>query len=426
MYIEYKREMNHSYLVLGTGEIPQIQSYEVKMMVNNTPKGLLACSVRYMNGEPLFYYEVTSKQNVKALFERKKFTGKDLKKIFHALADAMDEMEGYLLDIDTLLLYPEYIYMDIEEQEVHFCCFPVAKETEGSFLVLTEYILPRIDHEDQEAVLLGYGIYRESLESSITSKQIRKELNRMPVQKRKRELPEQEKQEEIPIDPAEEERMAAMDSFFEDEEEEKRSYLSLTGIIFTLSGVSACIYLLLHYEFLEPVWFLAGLFLLLAVGLGVGAFFLYKKRKAPGENEKLAEIKMPGITHIPVFSGFLKEEESECGPTVLLTEAENRKKPPSLTWKEHGNSRKYTLEKETVLIGKLKSVTDICLEDPSVSRIHIRIQKDGEEYYMTDLNSRNGTYLNGDLAEPEHRYSLRDGDKIKTGNTEFCFSGRIL
>ena len=29
---------------------------------------------------------------------------------------------------------------------------------------MTEYILPKLDHEDNQAVMLGYGIYRKALE----------------------------------------------------------------------------------------------------------------------------------------------------------------------------------------------------------------------------------------------------------------------
>ena len=67
---------------------------------------------------------------------------------------------------EQLLLRPEYIYLDIESQKVYFCCLPgFHREIQEQFKELTEYILPKLDHEDEQAVVLGYGIYKKALEA---------------------------------------------------------------------------------------------------------------------------------------------------------------------------------------------------------------------------------------------------------------------
>jgi len=61
---------------------------------------------------------------------------------------------------------------------------------------------------------------------------------------------------------------------------------------------------------------------------------------------------------------------------------------------------------------------DIDLGDPSVSAHHFQIEAIGEEFFVRDLGSRNGTYLNGTKV----RYAeLRPGDQLRAGRTVLVF-----
>jgi len=51
------------------------------------------------------------------------------------------------------------------------------------------------------------------------------------------------------------------------------------------------------------------------------------------------------------------------------------------------------LNKDLVYMGRTREA-DLCLKDPGVSRQHCQIKKKKNLYFLTDLNSRNGTYLN--------------------------------
>jgi pSer/pThr/pTyr-binding forkhead associated (FHA) protein len=51
-----------------------------------------------------------------------------------------------------------------------------------------------------------------------------------------------------------------------------------------------------------------------------------------------------------------------------------------------------------------------------VSRVHAKISvEEGRYYYIEDLKSRNGTYLNGSLLKPATRRMLKIKDKIDLG-----------
>jgi len=77
----------------------------------------------------------------------------------------------------------------------------------------------------------------------------------------------------------------------------------------------------------------------------------------------------------------------------------------------------YSLERGRLLIGRSRDC-DIRLTDPNVSRRHAEVRKDGASYVVVDLDSTNGTELNGRRAK---RARLDDGDVIVLGSTELVF-----
>jgi putative nucleotidyltransferase with HDIG domain len=71
-----------------------------------------------------------------------------------------------------------------------------------------------------------------------------------------------------------------------------------------------------------------------------------------------------------------------------------------------------------VTIGR-KSENGVPLLDPKASRTHARIRATGEGFLIEDLDSRNGTYINGNKIES---ILLKSGDKISIGLTDLHFS----
>ena len=72
---------------------------------------------------------------------------------------------------------------------------------------------------------------------------------------------------------------------------------------------------------------------------------------------------------------------------------------------------------DRLVLGRLKSC-DICLDDRNASRQHAAIEREGAGWLLVDLESTNGTLVNG---EPADRVRLRDGDVITIGVSEIVF-----
>ena len=62
---------------------------------------------------------------------------------------------------------------------------------------------------------------------------------------------------------------------------------------------------------------------------------------------------------------------------------------------------------------------DVRIDDRFASSIHCRLYSRGAAYYVEDLNSTNGTFLNGGRLQGEAE--LSDLDQVKIGDTEFRF-----
>ena len=75
--------------------------------------------------------------------------------------------------------------------------------------------------------------------------------------------------------------------------------------------------------------------------------------------------------------------------------------------------------KEPVYIGKMKGESDIFLNSPTVSRMHAMIIQNDQGCSVKDLNSRNGTFCNGERLRPQEQRTIQEGDIIAFAEIEY-------
>ncbi len=90
------------------------------------------------------------------------------------------------------------------------------------------------------------------------------------------------------------------------------------------------------------------------------------------------------------------------------------------------DSLPYKIKEHYSIHGKLTlgraNDNNIYIKDPFVSKRHMKVTEDEGEYYLEDLNSANGTFLNEERILDVVK--LESGDVIKVGNVEFLFVNR--
>ena len=460
MRAEYKRDMNHNYLILHGEEVPDTDSYQVRMLVGNGMPSLLKCRLQGIDGNFLIYYDITSKQSVASMYETKKMGLEDLRLIFGGFVQAMEEMAEYLMNPGQLLVQPEYMYLDVEKKKLYFCCMPgKAGDVREDFRILTEYILPKIDHEDGDAVILGYGVYRRALEDTFHLEYVKEEIYKGRDSREKR-IPESCKEKEIDKEKGqfrEQYENQSGDSPWEmetanpfenrDREDGKKSPVSLgKKILFSILGafiliITAGAAVLGFLPGLQAGVILSGC----AVFLGTGMLVYRFRKKHKGSIEKkrgrqeIREIQREPIwkTEQEKESGWqpqmsaeeemsvpqtLEEEPKakDFGETVVLS-AGVVQGPATLVSREPGELATIYLQEDMTVIGKMETAVDAVIDLPTVSRIHAKIRRRDQEYYLSDLNSRNGTAVNGRLLKEGEDYQLQNEDEVDFAQARYVF-----
>ena len=67
------------------------------------------------------------------------------------------------------------------------------------------------------------------------------------------------------------------------------------------------------------------------------------------------------------------------------------------------------------------SKNDVVIKDKFVSKNHLLIREKNQRYYLEDLGSANGTFLNGVKIDPNELIELQSNDKIGVGFIQFIF-----
>ncbi|MBN1102028.1 MAG: FHA domain-containing protein [Deltaproteobacteria bacterium] len=81
--------------------------------------------------------------------------------------------------------------------------------------------------------------------------------------------------------------------------------------------------------------------------------------------------------------------------------------------------RSFDLPGNALYLGRAPD-NDIQIKDRFVSRRHLRILKKGERYFLEDLGSKNGTFMDGELIKEGVAVELREGSPVVLGMSVIC------
>ena len=461
MKTEYKRDLNHIYLIIrGIGLDPD--SYQVRMLTGNSVPSILNCRIVNVDDEYLLYFDITSKQKLTTLFEDRQL---DYEELFHILSEVisvMEQMEEFLLKAEQLLLDPEYIYLDPENRKLYFCMIPGKKEGSGVRLrQMMEKLLPRIDHGNSGAVMLGYSVYRIVSSESFGVEEIKKVLYKETGEEdfypgadagtpKHTGTPKRTGtasaspgflfEDGKPIAGAE--RLSPSNEEDPGEHPEKKltggiSFRELLVPVISLAAAAGVLLLACGSVYGWIPGISAEQILgagIVCLGAGLLGFRVFgekagstgkRSRKKAGDSGNAKKYPDEDAmrqerTEVSLFRGYETEDEA-FGETVAVFPEHTQ---PSVRLKcvdDGSEAPDIVPEKEITLIGKMKAACDAVLSEQSVSRIHARIRKEGNDCYLMDMNSRNGTTVNGRTLEAGEEHLLKNGDKVGFARTRYLF-----
>lgn len=441
MEVTYRRNLHKSYMCIQEQREVE-EEYELQMLAGVRVPYLLNMEIITVEGEKQYLYDISGKQQLEDYLSGKKMDYKMLWKVLYAIRELCLVLPDYLLRESGIYLDTEYIYVNLEDEGLYFVYFPFWNQNlPEAFEHYMEQTLRKIDHQDLAATELGYQVYQRCMRKNTDIQGIlehvikRRMCNESEIKIRK-ELdvkPEEFNHESIQEKSGEES--------FGEARKMKKSYLDLNKF------------------FMENVPWLSQ--------------FLsdMKEKNSKGKNEKekvlkekVREKKVSGKKRlseifqkeITMKEKFLKKKKAEIQREKRQgredDEKEDRKETNFAAWEEkefiaekepihpteilgvcsqgpigklmyqgmHG-CEDIWMEGEECLLGKNRQQARGIIEAEGISRLHARISKEDGEYYLEDLNSTNGTYLNGEPVEYHQKKKLCKGDCIRFGAEEFLF-----
>ena len=156
---------------------------------------------------------------------------------------------------------------------------------------------------------------------------------------------------------------------------------------------------------------LVGAVLLVAAAAAAAIVLLRRKR----EKNQIKQVNCPEnpISNETVLLGMNSYDDSE---TMILVNTDNRFMLRLTDTEDPGSFYEAALF-DIVSIGRNPENQIVIKGDKSVSSIHCEISVKGSSFRLRDLNSRNGTYLNGSRITDETE--LANGNKIRIGRREY-------
>lgn len=431
MEISYIKDGNRNTMIIKDIKIEK-NDYKLQMVLNNHIEGLVQISVESINNETMLYYDISSKTQMSNMFTRKQMSGKELYIFIKDIKMLSERMSEYLLTLDNIIFDTDLIFFNRQKGKYEFCYVSENKEDyQVNLRTLFDKLLEYIDHNDKEAVLIAYGIQQMTTNADFTlqellrcafeniqeykkeksnSEKIRTEdivkldiENKNENSKEKYSIRKKNKKE----DKKENRKQNEKES---EKENEKRNILKSIAGIFKRKDKYKTEEDLDFFDYLkeEEASFVAeeaGTYK--AEGYGeetykkeihksAGDYFDNSVKSFCTKNSQQFQEDRTMVLINPLLSKDIKL-------VAVGTEIPINIKPSNYPY----------------IIGKSSSSSDFCIDSTVISRVHARITEELGDYFIEDLNSTNGTFLNGEKLEPHKLLPIEIGDKITLANIDF-------
>jgi len=472
---EYMYDGEKSYLVISISVQDEIKHYQLEMLVRNNIEPLLPLTVQRFNEEQRLYYEITSKISIERIFERKRINAEEFEYIVMQFARLPNELKDYLLDISFVVLDESYIYCDPLTMKLYFLYIPIQiyENSPDRFRqFIKRMIIDDINLMDDSSgnllkrlldVLKLEAFNAEKLVQSITADGT-------------------DKKEGTVIKPEEEGTAVRQAEYSVREENHKTKapntipgsvrrftyplYSYLITAFLNLVMIALLIISLVTGHSDDAGSKFLGIILVTAAVNYFAITRLFSKDKRMQKVNKTTAGKRyvnQSIKIIPKIKNlhenrFANTEAAagkainDSGMCYEMFEEQSGKYPikdktgrlfrtekkdadsfrTMILGERTGNapflqnlskpSERIIIDKNSILIGRLQGSADYVIENKAVGKIHAEIIKKGEEFYIIDLNSVNGTFVNGERIVCNTETLIKNGDKIAIANEVYTFT----
>ena len=472
--IYFKKEGMTNYMVIPC-EQELDENYQNSLFQYHEVPYFLQYEVRQMNGKQFLYYKLKYRTSLKFVLGHLHLTYSRVANMVTGIVEAMEIAEEYLLEQDGIVWKTDRVFIEADTGKLQFCYSPVKVEQNSLKDLLTE-IIQAVNKKDEESILFILQFYNivtepdcslENLKCYVEGKASKedfvqdyngeywkKDYHFLKQQnERQREIKDRNKLWE---NKSETERR---DKESKKEEEHKSLAERITQILLMIaSGVNAVLIICLLFNIVTYDYIR---YLLISMGLLIVLTIIYmqvskeetadeimqeyfnnnkedfQKGRTDTQSRKEEIVKRPEER-----KEYMKVDKNQrgncsetfiCGETCVLmgeemlykeeekaeTVMEDNNKHLYLESFEKGKYDPIRIRKESVILGTMADSCNYTLMARGISRMHAKLMERADGLYLLDLNSTNGTYLNGEMIESGQDYKLEEGDMVAFALSEF-------
>ena len=367
MEINYIRQHDKSFMVLEVAEASS--GYEERMIEENNISALLKFTKVKVNGVQQYNYCISRMENLEDFLEARDLTLDVFRRLILNIQLAYEEIGKYLIDEKHIYLSKETVFLEKSNDsfKVSLCFYPADMGgVQQQFRELMEYFLKLVSVDDRKLAEYIYNAYDLCLKNDFTFEEILESLQ------------EKEPENELYVE--------RIDPYAMDDNQDE--FVPQGETLSELYNIPAK----------EKSLGLAGLF-------DSVKSFLNTRIQFRDEYDVTGE-------------DFIIDPDYELEErTVLLSDV---KPTGKLVYDGQKQEDDFLVNKDVFRIGSGKN-NDAILKERTVSSSHAKIIREGDDFYLSDLNSTNQTYLNNEPLVYKIPRKLKIMDKISFANVNYIF-----
>ena len=414
--ITYKRKLSESYQVV-TFEKGKLKIHELEMLRRNQLAGFLPIEFMLADGKGQFWYNITGLQSLEDLRKSGRFHEETLKNLVEGLDRILRTVEQYALREEGIQF--SEIFFSTDGTRVFFGYLPLKTGVEEAareqWMQLLDGLIKTAEYRDNDYVTYLFSLY-EALGRENAGIATLREIPLRPVDTLL------EKEEETLLVGPDKERGGGKreeNKYFSQTITEERIGEQIKNEVMPGEEEAPSGRIMnrmkeaVKNKYLDGVW---------AVKKKMRQYTRLKPEKWE-EVTLIQPEEQPEENRNTEYLGQLANSGNDGDESAEMSDNGGSSTRKHVGWIRFEDPAKESmpLTQSRYVVGKRKEYANLIVEDASVSRVHALIVREEDGYYLEDLNSLNGTFLNGALLELKEKVRLKSRDEIGVGHSTLFF-----
>ena len=430
--LEYENQSNGSYMIYHILPEESVNTVVLGMVTNNDIEGILKMSKVQINSNVQIRYAISAKRQLKECLKNERLTPEEILDILFSILNTIVNAQDYMIRQDEFVLDIEYIYVDAYTKKPYIMCCPVnQKQTSSADIgVFIKTFIFSIGYTDPSILKVTSRIMSMTNDKKTVAEfrdEVRKEMLVKPESGQKHNVAhgstaakQNEKvytNEKGASDSVSEDRVVPNVISYDDNKADKQQE-NKDNISFDIPGMSGGAVISSKSDSKKQR----------ASGKGILGGLVRKDKgtKSNDAGEKKIAVNPIVPQNVPKPEPYIPAAEEHAvaveptDNTILSSELYGDETSPSLLRVK--NNETIVINKEYFKLGRSKTKVDYQIENnPEISNEHAAIIRRGSDYYITDTNSSDHTYVDGKMLKSGEEVMLMNNTNIRMAKENFVF-----